>query len=218
MPESSPELTVTIPTYEYSAQELAKIEAQVEEFETKRRLGLLVNSIELDSYFKFYGKHRSADNYSTVLQVMYPGEKWTMTGNDYSTLSWEEGNRNPKPTEEELMAHRPAVQDYLLQEEYIAKRQMCYPPESLLTRALWEWLVEGKPHLKDCVQKIRQAVKTAFPKPLNTHPLIESEAIMKKVPQTPADFYKTVEQYIEEVALMSGSVNSTPGNDSSQVG
>lgn len=212
MPEliSSPSQTITIPGYEYSAQELALIEAKVTEFESKRRLGLLVNAAELDSYYQFYSRHRNADKFSIILTVMYPTDKWQMQGEDLSTLVWDDNNPNPKPTAEELNAHRPKVQDFLLQEEYIKKRAMAYPPEALLTRALWEWLVEGKPHLKDCVQQMRLAVKAAFPKPINPHPLIASEEIMKNVPVSPSEFDAAVEKYLEEVAALAGQTVVTP--------
>jgi hypothetical protein len=46
-------------------------------------------------------------NYSLVLWSEYPGTSWSMTSNDYATLTWL--SDSPKPTQAALDAAWPAV-------------------------------------------------------------------------------------------------------------
>jgi hypothetical protein len=47
-------------------------------------------------------------NYVTCLAILYPTAQYSISGNDYSTLSWE--SDSPKPSQEELDAAWPQVQ------------------------------------------------------------------------------------------------------------
>jgi len=47
-------------------------------------------------------------DYIAVLEVNYPNAQWTLSGNDYDTLVWHDAT--PKPTQQELDAAWPAVQ------------------------------------------------------------------------------------------------------------
>ena len=47
-------------------------------------------------------------DYVAVLSANYPDAQWTLSGNDYATLIWHDNT--PKPTQAELDAAWPAVQ------------------------------------------------------------------------------------------------------------
>jgi hypothetical protein len=51
-------------------------------------------------------------DYPAILSVEYPGTRWTHLGepNDYSGISWDQSNPNPKPTKADLDAAAPSVQ------------------------------------------------------------------------------------------------------------
>ena len=50
-------------------------------------------------------------DYAAVLTATFPDALWGLTNNDLRTLSWDEGNADPKPTVEVLDAAWPAVRD-----------------------------------------------------------------------------------------------------------
>jgi len=52
----------------------------------------------------------SIPDYATILTLNYPESLWTLSGDDYSGLTWDESNANPKPSQDELDAAWPAVQ------------------------------------------------------------------------------------------------------------
>ena len=47
-------------------------------------------------------------DYTAVLLATHPGAQWSLSGNDYDTLIWHDNT--PKPTQAELDAAWPAVQ------------------------------------------------------------------------------------------------------------
>lgn len=47
-------------------------------------------------------------DYSAILTLKYPGNIWSINGNDYETLTWD--NATAKPTQAELDALWPQVQ------------------------------------------------------------------------------------------------------------
>ena len=49
-----------------------------------------------------------------VLSKRYPGSEWTLNGDNYSGLAWL--SDSPKPTEEELLALWPTVQEEIAAE------------------------------------------------------------------------------------------------------
>lgn len=50
-------------------------------------------------------------DYSAVLTALYPNARAGIDNNDYSTLRWDESNTGPFPTQEELDAAWPSVQE-----------------------------------------------------------------------------------------------------------
>ena len=67
-------------------------------------------------------------DYAAVLTANYPGTRWTLAGNDYDTLDWLDDT--PKPTQAELDAAWPAVQQARQQAEVDAQRHAAYVAES----------------------------------------------------------------------------------------
>jgi hypothetical protein len=67
-------------------------------------------------------------DYIAVLRANYPGAQWTLSGNDYATLIWHDGT--PKPTQAELDAAWPAVEQAQAQSEVDRQRQAAYVAES----------------------------------------------------------------------------------------
>jgi len=49
-------------------------------------------------------------DYAAVLTANYPEALWGMIDNDLATLVWDESNTDPKPSQAELDAAWPAVQ------------------------------------------------------------------------------------------------------------
>jgi len=49
-------------------------------------------------------------DYAAVLTANYPDALWGMNNNDLATLVWDESNTDPKPSQAELDAAWPAVQ------------------------------------------------------------------------------------------------------------
>ncbi|HEY7823263.1 MAG TPA: tail fiber assembly protein [Acidimicrobiia bacterium] len=52
----------------------------------------------------------SAPDYAAVLTVIRPDSLWGMTDNDYSTLTWDDSNADPKPSQDELDDAWPQVE------------------------------------------------------------------------------------------------------------
>jgi DNA-binding NarL/FixJ family response regulator len=62
-------------------------------------------------------------NIAEILIINYPGTEWTLVGSDYKGLDWLDSS--PKPTEKELQAQWPGVEEALQAEQdaKIAARQ-----------------------------------------------------------------------------------------------
>ena len=67
-------------------------------------------------------------DYAAVLTANYSGAQWSMSGNDYDTLQWYDDT--PKPTQAELDAAWPAVQQQQTQAEVDQQRHAAYVAES----------------------------------------------------------------------------------------
>ena len=65
-------------------------------------------------------------NYSLILTTNYAGKQWSLVGNSYDGLEWNDSS--PKPTQAELDSQWDAVQAYVDAHAYIAKRASEYPP------------------------------------------------------------------------------------------
>ena len=50
-------------------------------------------------------------DYAAVLTALHPDALWGLTNNDLATLSWDESNADPKPSQADLDAAWPAVRD-----------------------------------------------------------------------------------------------------------
>ena len=66
--------------------------------------------------------------YAAVLTANYSGAQWTLSNNDYDTRVWHDDT--PKPTQAELDAAWPAVQQAQAQADVDALRQSAYAAES----------------------------------------------------------------------------------------
>jgi len=67
-------------------------------------------------------------DYAAVLTANYPSAQWSLSGNDYATLEWHDDT--PKPTQAELDAAWPAVQQAQAQAAVDAQRHAAYVTES----------------------------------------------------------------------------------------
>lgn len=67
-------------------------------------------------------------DYIAVLLTNYPGAQWSLSGNDYATLVWHDDT--PKPTQAELDAAWPAVEQARMQVEVDRQRHAAYVAES----------------------------------------------------------------------------------------
>jgi hypothetical protein len=164
---------------------------EVEAIANKWGFGGILDEAELARYNEYYATRANSDHPTNVLRVAYPNCSWTMQGEKFDTLEWDENNPVPKPTMADLRKLQPIVQDILDQTEYIKRRRQTYPQEGMLVRALWEWLVEGKEDLKNAVQARRLAVKKRFPKPESKHWFVQAEEVMQILPNTPQDLFRT---------------------------
>ena len=165
--------------------------AEIEAIQEKWGYGGILDENDLARYNEYFRERSTADRVSNVLRIAFPNCQWSMEGENYETLEWDEDNVLPKPTQAEIRRLVPMVQDILDQGEYIARRRQVMPPEPLLTRALWEWLVEGKEDLKNAVQARRLAIKKRFPKPEIKHWMVQSEDILQILPNSPKDLERT---------------------------
>ena len=67
-------------------------------------------------------------DYAAVLTADYPNQEWTLNGDNYDGLTWL--SDTPKPTQAELDAAWPAVQQARQQAEVDAQRHAAYVAES----------------------------------------------------------------------------------------
>ena len=94
---------------------------------------------------------------SDALSLRWEGNQWTMNNEDYSTLVWHEGNKDPKPTEEEVNAGIASLQAEYDAQDYARKRQSEYPSIEEAVHAILDDDLDN-------LQVLRQAVKDKYPK------------------------------------------------------
>lgn len=85
-------------------------------------------------------------DYTQILLLNYPNTSWSLSGNDYSGLSW--FSDTPKPTQEELDALWPSTQ------ENIAKKACKQQASELLYDTDWTTIADvanpvNSPYLKN---------------------------------------------------------------------
>ena len=61
-----------------------------------------------------------------ILTANYPGNTWSLDGDDYSGLVWDENNADPKPTKKALEALWPEVQHARAVQAVEIARQVAY--------------------------------------------------------------------------------------------
>ena len=64
---------------------------------------------------------------SDALRSNWQGNEYTCENEDYSTLVWHDGNKDPKPTEEEVNAAIASLQAEYDAQDYARKRIAEYP-------------------------------------------------------------------------------------------
>ena len=95
--------------------------------------------------------------FSEALMLRWEGNSYTGEGEDYSKLVWHEGNKDPKPTEEEVNAAIASLQAEYDAQDYARKRMAeCPTIEEAVHAILDDTLTE--------LQIKRQAVKEKYPK------------------------------------------------------
>lgn len=67
-------------------------------------------------------------DYPAVIAALYPGSEWSLDGDTYDGLTWL--SDTPKPSQAELDAAWPAVQQQRAQAEVDAQRHAAYVAES----------------------------------------------------------------------------------------
>ncbi len=97
-------------------------------------------------------------DYSLILTKNYVGKEWSLIGNSYDGLEW--NDTTPKPSKEELDSQWNSIQESINAHAYIAKRAAEYPP---ITDYI-DGVVKGDQaqidkYIADCL-----AVKKRYPK------------------------------------------------------
>jgi len=96
-----------------------------------------------------------------ILTDNYPGNVWSLNGDDYTGLTWDENNPDPKPTKKALESAWPQVQ-YDREYKAVEKaRQAAYIETSDPLFFEWQRGDATEQQWRDAVQ----AVKTAHPYP-----------------------------------------------------
>ena len=98
-------------------------------------------------------------DYVAVLNVTHPGAQWSLSGNDYETLEWYDDT--PKPSQAELDAAWPAVQQQQAQAEVDAQRHAAYVAESDPLFFQWQRGEATEQQWRDKVAEIQ----TRYPDP-----------------------------------------------------
>jgi hypothetical protein len=73
-------------------------------------------------------------------------------------------------------------------------RRTNYPSEPEMTRALWEYIVEGNDIGVNALQARRIATKKRFPKPENKHWMVQSESYLQIFPNSPEDILRDIDE------------------------
>jgi len=96
-----------------------------------------------------------------TITALYPDAIWSLNGDDYTGLVWDENNADPKPTKKALETAWPQVQ-YDREYKAVEKaRQQAYIETSDPLFFEWQRGEEKEKEWRDAVQ----AVKTAHPYP-----------------------------------------------------
>ncbi|MDP6586263.1 MAG: hypothetical protein QF535_16550 [Anaerolineales bacterium] len=103
-------------------------------------------------------------NASDALRLRWEGNQWTLHDEDYSTLVWQEGNKDPKPTEEEVNAGIASLQAEYDAQEYARKRQAEYPATKDFMEAYTEKEIGGDSTKWDAYIINYNKVRTENPK------------------------------------------------------
>ena len=98
-------------------------------------------------------------DYVAVLTANYPGAQWSLSDNDYTTLQWYDDT--PEPTQAELDAAWPAVQQQQTQAEVDALRHAAYVAESDPLFFQWQRGESTEQQWRDKVAEIQ----TRYPDP-----------------------------------------------------
>ena len=98
-------------------------------------------------------------DYAAVLVALYPGAQWSLSGNDYATLEWFEDT--PKPSQAELDAAWPAVQQQQAQAQVDRQRHAAYVAESDPLFFQWQ---RGEATEQQWLDKVAE-IQTRYPDP-----------------------------------------------------
>jgi hypothetical protein len=98
-----------------------------------------------------------------ALKSLRPDAEFVWVGHDYAGLIWHDSS-NP-PTEAEIETECVRLQAEYEANEYQRQRAAAYPGLDQLVVAMWESIVEGRGSAVADIQALREAVKSAFPKP-----------------------------------------------------
>ena len=106
--------------------------------------------------------------YSSLPSAMYalvPGATYSLQGNDYSSIEWNEDNTLDKPTEQETIDKRAelAAEWDSLHKEVGIKRKGEYPPLEDFADAMY-WNSKGDDSKLTEYYAACEAVKTKYPK------------------------------------------------------
>ena len=182
---------------------------EMEAVMAKGAMGIAATDEELNILIEYHAKHKRADNLQTMLGILYPNCEWSLNTQPNSewnvsdsglhpgaieALVWDVDNPLPRPTFAELKKLRPYVQDILDQQGYLEMRRTNYPSEPEMTRALWEYIVEGNDIGVNALQARRIATKKRFPKPENKHWMVQSEAYLQIFPNSPEDILRDIDE------------------------
>ena len=108
------------------------------------------------------------ENYSSLARAinsLVPGALYNLTGDNYSSIEWNEDNTLDKPTEAEVTAERnrlSAEWDSLHQEVGL-KRKAEYPPLEDFADAMY-WSSKGDDSKLTAYYAVCEAVKSKYPK------------------------------------------------------
>jgi hypothetical protein len=98
-------------------------------------------------------------DYSAVLSANYPGAQWSINANDYDTLEWYDDT--PKPSQAELDAAWPAVQQAQAEALVDAQRHAAYVAESDPLFFQWQ---RGEATEQDWLDKVAE-IQARYPDP-----------------------------------------------------
>ncbi len=100
-----------------------------------------------------------------AMAILVPGALYNLTGDDYSSIEWNEDNTLTKPTEQEITDKRAelAAEWDSLHQEVGLKRKAEYPPLENFADAMY-WNSKGDDSKLTAYYAACEAVKTKYPK------------------------------------------------------